>query len=72
MTPEAIMALVAAAFLGLVGVIYGNMKAEIGRVRDNCEEDHAQTAAWQAKDTEFKLDVVERLARIEAGVNGEK
>ena len=70
MSFEGIMAWVAAGFIGLVGVIYGNMKSEINRVRNNCENDHAQTAEWQKKDVAFKLDVVERLARIEAGING--
>jgi hypothetical protein len=65
MTPEAIMALVAAAFLGLIGVIYGNMKAEINRNRETCEENHAESAEWQKGDQEFKVEVVDRLARLE-------
>jgi hypothetical protein len=65
MTAESIMALVAAAFLGLIGIIYGNMKAEINRNRDTCEENHAETAEWQKGDNEFKVEVVDRLARLE-------
>jgi hypothetical protein len=60
-----IIAIVATAFLGLIGVIYGNIKAEINRVRNNCDEQHAINYEWQEKDTDFKVEVVDRLARLE-------
>lgn len=73
MSPELIATIGGILFVtfgGLVGIIYSNLKSEINRVRSNCETEETEQAEWRNKDTEFKLDIVERLARIEAGING--
>jgi len=68
MSPEVLAAIggvVVVTFGGLVGIIYSNVKAEIGRVRDTCTAREEQSEEWRTGDNKFKVDVVDRLARLE-------
>lgn len=60
----------ATIFVGLIGAVYGNLRNGIKRNEELCKSRHDETEVWQEKDVVFKLDIIDRLARIETSING--
>ncbi len=66
----AVISLGGAAITGLVAVVYKNLRSSIQSNGEDCDLRARRTFAWQEKETEFKLQIIDRLARIETGMNG--
>ncbi len=66
------IAIVFAVVAPLIGIIYANLRSSIKRNGEVCNDRSEKVEEWQDDENKFKLDIIDRLARIETGMNGGK
>ncbi len=66
------IAIIVAVVGPLIGIIYANLKSSLKRSNTICDYRDEKVIKWQADENKFKLDIIDRLARIETGMNGGK
>jgi hypothetical protein len=75
MSPEILAAIGGMLFVtfgGLIGIIYNNLKHEINNGAEERKTIKDELSEWREIDQKFKEDIIDRLARIETTLNGER